>query len=486
MSQSPLIDGLPGPACNAESDAGSPVLPSPVMRPWLPLPVTAPPEGAKRSPSLIAAGLSRMNSSSQSGVAGAATLAELLEKPMDAVAVVDSALWDAFYPSSPALIGLMPATESTVIVLVSRRSPPVAQFRSDGPVFSFLCTPSVLKQVLVNSPEAAPRDLCFELLHQLLDGAIQPVDRLMVRQVSAEQPPVAPSPPDLPVGVVMAHRGSQHYLDTALHYLSKAQRCARLQVRVGLDVDAPQDYQPLAECHSEAEFFRFTPAPVGPYVVRQELALRSPEPLLALQDSDDLSCYDRFTTLAAKIASTECPMIGSHELRVDEIERHVVAVRFPLDASAALRERNCFALLHATLMIRRDAFFAAGGLSTDQVVANDTQFLMRAFFYFGIGNADEFLYVRRRHGRSLTIAPETAAGNELRTRLDNQWTEDFEAVKRGELRLEESSLRPMHAASACGIESVFRPSPANTQACSNGVLVCSTHLNTPEGDGESL
>ena len=189
-------------------------------------------------------------------------------------------------------------------------------------------------------------------------------------------------------------------------------------------------------------------------MIRQELAGRSSEPLLALQDSDDLSCYDRFTALSAEIAATGCDMIGSHELRVDEIGQHVVAVRFPLDATAALTRQNVFALLHATLMIKREAFFSAGGLSTDQVVANDTQFLMRAFFHCRIRNVDDFLYIRRRHGRALTIAPETAAGNDLRSRLDHQWTEDFEAVKRGELALEESSLRPLQSASAYRVERI--------------------------------
>jgi hypothetical protein len=462
-------DGLSSP-CGAVAEEASGRAPAPwfpIRYLSVPLPVSAPTEDGKRCPSLIAVGLSRGDGPADGSGDVATTLPELLDRSMDAVLVLDTMLWEAFHTSAGALLDLMPAAESTVIVLVSRRPPPVTQFRSDGPVFSFLCSPAVLKQALTHSPDAAARDLCFEVLHQILNGSIEPLDRLMVRQIPAEPSTGVQAHLDLPATVIMAHRGPQHYLGTALHYLSKAERSAGLQVRVGLDVDTPDDYRPLAECHPTAEFFGVTPAPVGPYVIRQELAARSQEPLLTLQDSDDLSCYDRFATLALKIAGGECDMVGSHELRVDEIERHVVAVRFPLDATAALRERNCFALLHATLMIRRSAFFAAGGLSTDQLVANDTQFLMRAFFYHRICNADEFLYVRRRHRRSLTIAPETAAGNELRTRLDNQWTEDFEAVKRGELALEESSLRPMRATSAYRIEPVFRSSTANGQVSSS-------------------
>ena len=200
------------------------------------------------------------------------------------------------------------------------------------------------------------------------------------------------------------------------------------------------------------EFFDFSPAPVGPYVIRQELAERSPEPLLTLQDSDDLSCYDRFAALGDALAQTGCGIVGSHELCLDEIRWLVQPVRFPLDCSAALAIRANHALLHATLMTHRSAFFNAGGLSTHLIIANDTQFLLRAFFNTGIRNVDEFLYIRRRHPESLTNSPETVVDNPLRRRLNWEWTRDFEAIRRGELKMEDSSLRPMRRTEAWRVE----------------------------------
>ena len=416
----------------------------------LPLPVKALTDGRKRR-SLVAAAVSRSNSILSSHNSAPSSLIDLVERATDAVAVFEPQLCDDFQKSAQELMELMPCDELAVIILVARRPPPVPQFRPDGPVLSFMCTPAVLKQILAERPNMDPRDLCFELLHRILNGSIH-VGRLLVRQIPLEPAGRDAFTSKLPVALIMAHRGDPGYLDTALHYLSRTQGNRR--VRVGLDVESPEDYRSLMQHYPDMEFFHAAPAPVGPYVIRQELAGRSSEPLLALQDSDDLSCYDRFTALSAEIAATGCDMIGSHELRVDEIGQHVVAVRFPLDATAALTRQNVFALLHATLMIKREAFFSAGGLSTDQVVANDTQFLMRAFFHCRIRNVDEFLYIRRRHGRALTMAPETAAGNDLRSRLDHQWTEDFEAVKRGELALEESSLRPMQSASAYRVERI--------------------------------
>ena len=248
-----------------------------------------------------------------------------------------------------------------------------------------------------------------------------------------------------------------------------------------MDDDAA--YTSFPEEFPHAEFFRFFPAPVGPYLIRQELAERSPEPLLTLQDSDDLSCYDRFTSLSAALAETGSDIIGSHELCLDELRALVQPVRFPLDSSASLNLCANHALLHATLMCHRDAYFRAGGLATNLIIASDSQFLLRAWFTARIRNVDEFLYIRRRHATSLTNAPETVYDNPLRRRLSADWTRDFDAVKRGELRLEASSLWPArrewrHLRSDClkargfeqrrlrpdregagKIETVFRPAP---------------------------
>jgi hypothetical protein len=173
------------------------------------------------------------------------------------------------------------------------------------------------------------------------------------------------------------------------------------------------------------------------------LAENSAEPLLTLQDSDDLSCYDRFVMQSNALAETGCDIVGSHELCLDEMRGVVQPVRFPLDSSAALALCANHALLHGTLMTYRSVFFDLGGLSTDLIIANDTQFLLRAHFNSSIRNVDEFLYIRRRHAASLTNAPETIFDNPLRRRLSSVWTHDFDAIKRGELKIEDSSLRPV-------------------------------------------
>jgi hypothetical protein len=185
---------------------------------------------------------------------------------------------------------------------------------------------------------------------------------------------------------------------------------------------------------------------LGPYAIRQQLVEGAAEPLVAFHDSDDLSCADRFAVLRAAMEATSADVIGSHELRVDEIEETVRPVRFPLDVNAALAAAPGFAQLHPTTMVRRAAFLAAGGFSTHLRFANDTQFLYRAYFSLRLRNADAFLYVRRRHREAITVRSKTALGNPRREAIEAEWMRDFERVKSGELPLADSSLRVMRGA----------------------------------------
>ena len=68
--------------------------------------------------------------------------------------------------------------------------------------------------------------------------------------------------------------------------------------------------------------------------------------------------------------------------------------------------------------------------------------MLRAYFSLRMRNVDDFLYIRRRHSGALTVAKETALGTPLRHFLGTTWGADFEAVKSGKARLEETSLWP--------------------------------------------
>lgn len=384
-------------------------------------------------------GLSRADPGS--GLKEANSLASLVESDSEMIAVMDAEVRKLFDESAGFLLDESSPAITTAIILIPWKQPLAFYGHIDAPVFSFVCSASVLKALLASYPDCPVNKLCFTLLRAIMDGHLR-VDNILVRQLPYTTPIATCDSPSVPASIIMAHRGNQQHLRMALHFAKRAGG-RNLRIRVCLDDDSPAEYLLLAERYSDVDFFYLQPSPLGPYIARQELAERSSEPFLIFHDSDDISCYDRFSALYKEMRSTGCDLIGSHELRVNEMHQEVVAVRFPLDASIALSGGYGHALLHPTSMVKRDSFFAAGGFSTDNMISNDTQFLLRAYFTLRIRNVDSFLYIRRKHPSALTVSPKTALGTPARLALEKAWEADFEAVKRGKLSLDESSLRPI-------------------------------------------
>jgi len=358
----------------------------------------------------------------------------------EAVLIFEESLADKIEQSLASLWEEIPDHRTAFIALVPRGVAPIVDPNYCDPITSFFCSAEVFAHFTALGIDCWAQTLCFAVLRAIARRDIE-VDCLLVRQVPLLRRHVygreAPAK-----ALLIPHRGEAAHLRASLAFAGKTAENS-LKIRVGLDVEDGGEYAAFPAEYPGVEFVKFSPAPVGPYVIRQELAENSAEPLLTLQDSDDLSCYDRFVMLSDALAETGCDIVGSHELCLDEIRAVVQPVRFPLDGTAALAICANHALLHGALMTYRRVFFDLGGLSTDLIIANDTQFLLRAHFNSSIRNVDEFLYIRRRHAASLTNTPETIFDSPLRRRLSSVWTRDFDAIKRGELKIEDSSLRPL-------------------------------------------
>jgi hypothetical protein len=371
--------------------------------------------------------------------ARAARLADPERTDCDFVFVVGPDVEPLLEASLDALLGTMEGARRPALILLPWMAPPEWAMRFDGQVRSFVCGRATFRSLAARAAECPVEGLCFALLDGIMNQHLA-VDRLAVRQLPFGMTGQEACPTK--ASLIMAHRGRRLHLSTALRYISRAVRPG-VRTRIGLDEDDPTAYASIAAHYPEAQFFRLVPAGAGPYVVRQELARRSKEPLLVFHDSDDISCYDRFIAQEEELRGAGCDLVGCHEMRVDEMEKEVTAIRFPLDVTASLNAHGGHRLWHPTTMVKRDAFWSSGGFSTDRKIANDTQFLLRAHFGMKIRNLDGFVYLRRKHRSALTVAPATALDQPIRQQLSKVWLRDFEAVKRGEMRIEESSLWPV-------------------------------------------
>lgn len=324
-----------------------------------------------------------------------------------------------------------PTDPACLLVLIRYRRPPNRASRADAEVRSWAAAPKVLARV----PEQ-PTSLLY-----LLDSALTLPD-VTLRVVQVGQPKQAAAPSDaaaLPTAWIIPHRGHAPWLAACLRPLVP-QLGAADEALICLDETPTPAILALRAAFPRCWFGALTRPGVGPFVARQRAVERTTCPLLLFQDSDDVPTADRATRLREALASRQLDAVGSHELRLDYLAGRVVAVRFPLDASAALRQAVGHPALFPTLLMRRAALEQAGGFSTHLRFALDTQLLLRASFSWRIGNVDAFLYVRRRRADSLTTTPATALGSPAREHHRARWKHDFVAVQAGQKSLAASSL----------------------------------------------
>jgi hypothetical protein len=363
-----------------------------------------------------------------------------LDDSTTAVAFLSRSLMPAFRASVGALACEMALAPATVVVLVPWKDPPEQGTRSDGLIDSFLCDGATFRTLRERMTSLPPERSCFSLLEAILNHRM-PIDRLVVRQLPYHHRPARICRDDR-IALIMAHRGNPQHLAIALQSIHRADHAAQVTPRVGLDEepDALHAYRHMRAQFPRASFCHVDPAPAGLFVVRQHFLECAHEDVFCLQDSDDFSCSDRFVAQLDELHATKSDVVGCHELRVDEMTGQVEALRLPLDVQKALRLGYSESLLNGTAIGFRRAVLSAGGYSTDQRIANDTQFMLRAYFLLRMRNIDGFYYLRRRHNAALTMAPATGFGTPLRESLRSTWAADFEAVLKGHLRLEDSSL----------------------------------------------
>jgi len=326
--------------------------------------------------------------------------------------------------------------KSTFVVLTPYKNPPLYTASEDESVYSFSCSFGYFKKLIRTfiKTKLYSTDLLFDLLDKITRDRT-PFKKIIIRQFPFETHTLTS---EEPYNIIIPHRGDNELLKSVLYFLKQIRGT---KVLVGIDQPINNDLLKLKSEYSDIEFYQFTPNPAGPYVIRNKLIEQSKEDLLFFQDSDDIPCSDRFDKLAQYMQKKDSELCGSHELRFNYLNRTIKAVRFPTDVMASLKVAPFHALLHGSSAIRRAPFYNAGRLSEERNFGNDTKFLLYCYFILrNIKNIDEFLYLRKIRPESLTMSTETKIGSELRRKLLYQWNFDFEEIKKGNLRLEDSSL----------------------------------------------
>ncbi|MDP5279851.1 glycosyltransferase family 2 protein [Sphingomonas sp. DG1-23] len=365
-----------------------------------------------------------------------------------AIAAGDGAHWFACLTrETESLVGSAIARqagredENRLAVLVAPRPAPEVTARNDGPVQAFLASGPWVERFLSGSG-LPPERGCYHALELALSGK---AGNVHVDIVHDDALPVSCDPAlrDVSVEVLIPHRGEDALLRICAEAI--ARQSHRCDVRLCFDQLADPAIVRELRAGAGAACFAVSPAPAGPYVIREHFGRTSNADFIAFQDSDDMSLPQRVSRLLDHAVGGDADMVGCHELRLDEIAGRVEAIRFPLDVNRALDQATGHAQFFPTTLLRTGFFRATGGFSTSRRYGADYQFLLRASRCGRIANLDAFLYVRRRRNGSLTTARGTSLRSPRRRLLNWRWKAAFAAVQAGRLELGQSSLRATRA-----------------------------------------
>jgi hypothetical protein len=212
------------------------------------------------------------------------------------------------------------------------------------------------------------------------------------------------------VSVLMAVRNGAAYLDESLASLA-TQSFEDLEIVVvdnGSTDGTAEIIRDWARREPRLRAFRLDHRGVS--ASRNLAAAKARAPLLAQLDSDDLALPHRLAVQVATMnARPLLALLGSAAELIDARGRRIGSLRHPLgDAAlrAFLREGNGF--VHSSMMMRRDAFLAAGGYRAGLGRAEDFDLWLRMAGLGEMANLAEPLVRYRMHDLS------TSAGGPVR------------------------------------------------------------------------
>jgi len=328
--------------------------------------------------------------------------------------------------------------QSRLTLIAPPREAPVDDRRSDEELFCFLATPDLALRLDFGTPTET---WCFQLMQSVLADTHLQVDVAVVHKTA----PTAPPPPvSAGVDVVIPHRGRQQHLRLSVDSVLRQDPNVRIAVALDQEAGCSGLLRDL-RAQPGASVFQIEPSPSGPYVPRHHLGHAGKGAYLLGQDSDDVSIGPRLASLISASETSGAGIVGSHELCVHEPRRQVLAVRYPLDASAAIdRVGAGHQVLFPATLVRRDVFERVGGFSTHLIFSLDVNFWLAASLFTTLRNVDEFLYLRRRRAGSLTMRRDIGNRSRVRQQVKDQRTSDFDAVREGRLALADSVLALTH------------------------------------------
>lgn len=201
------------------------------------------------------------------------------------------------------------------------------------------------------------------------------------------------------VSVLLSSRNGARYLGEALESLA-AQSYPELEIVAvddGSDDETPSILERFAARHGRTRLLRCEG--IGLAAALHRAAGEASGALLARQDDDDLSSRERIERQVRFLhVHPEVGVVGTAATRIDEAGRTIgpyPVPRDPASVAAALRRGTPF--VHGSVMMRREAYDAAGGYRAAFLAAQDVDLWLRMPREHHLANLAEPLYAWREH-----------------------------------------------------------------------------------------
>lgn len=326
-------------------------------------------------------------------------------------------------------------------LLVPYLPPPPFSQRNDGKVQSALVSLSLLPDNTVLLDKFWK--IIYEITYTYLNSSVS--QNIEIFQIGKPGAPVGK--PVKPLNdllkrslLIIPHKGSVKLLKRCLCHLNITTYFPDINLCFDDKSYKKMDNKEFANLKQRLTSFLNIPGNVGPFLPTHQRIMDSNKEFIFFHGSDDISVNTRFIRQLAELNKRKLDMLGSHELRVDQFAKSLIAFRNPRDVTKIDSVKFFYPLTQGTALITKKGYLKAKGFSTNARFGYDSQFLLRSCFILKMGNIDDFLYIRFKRPNSLTTKSATKIGSNIRSFLNWRWTVDYNLVNEDKLNLDESSL----------------------------------------------
>lgn len=218
-----------------------------------------------------------------------------------------------------------------------------------------------------------------------------------------------------PLTVIMTHFGCEAFLAEAVGSILD-QSFPDLELWLVDDCSPNEQWLEVLDPFRADQRLRLFKADrnVGTYRLKARLIQHIASPLVAFQDSDDISERLRFEQQIEALERRRLDIVGCSYRILDEAGAAVGERRMPRACNWLERLGKKHLVHHPTCVVRANVFDEIGSFDGTTRIGADSDFVLRAVQRFRVGNVRRPLYCYRERRASLTRAPDTGYGSAFR------------------------------------------------------------------------